>query len=41
MRLIYDPAKNEPKLIERGLAFDLAEHYERSTALIAEDTRQH
>lgn len=40
MRLTYDPAKNERNIIERGLAFDLAEDYDWSTALIAEDTRQ-
>ena len=40
MHLTYDPAKNERNIIKRGLAFDLAEGYEWSTALIAEDTRQ-
>ena len=39
MRFTYDPAKSECNIAERGLAFDLAEHFDWSTALIAEDTR--
>ncbi len=40
MRLTYDPAKHERNIVERGIAFDLAEHLDWSTALIAEDTRK-
>ena len=40
MRLTYDPTKNERNIAERGLPFDLAEEFDWSTALIAEDTRQ-
>ena len=40
MRLTYDPAKSERNISERGLAFDLAEDFDWSTALIVEDTRQ-
>lgn len=40
MRFTYDPAKSERNIAERGLAFDLAEDFDWSTALIAEDTRQ-
>lgn len=39
MRFTYDPAKNERNMAERGLAFDLAEKFDWSTALIVEDTR--
>ena len=39
MRFTYDPAKSERNIAERGLAFDLAEDFDWSTALIAEDTR--
>lgn len=40
MRFTYDPAKSERNIAERGLAFDLAEDFDWSTALIGEDTRQ-
>jgi len=40
MRFTYDPAKSERNIAERGLAFDLAEDFDWSTALIAEDSRQ-
>lgn len=40
MRFTYDPAKSERNIADRGLAFDLAEDFDWSTALIAEDTRQ-
>jgi uncharacterized DUF497 family protein len=40
MRVTYDPAKSERNIAERGMAFDLAEDFDWSTALIAEDTRQ-
>lgn len=39
MRYTYDPAKNERNVAERGLGFELAEEFDWSTALIAEDTR--
>lgn len=40
MRFTYDPAKDERNIAERGLAFSLAELFDWSTALIAEDTRK-
>jgi len=40
MRFTYDPAKSERNIAERGMAFDLAEDFDWSTALIAEDMRQ-
>ena len=40
MRFTYDPAKSERNIAERGLAFDLADDFDWSTALIVEDTRQ-
>ena len=40
MRFTYDAAKSERNIAERGLAFDLTEDFDWSTALIAEDTRQ-
>ena len=40
MPLSYDPAKSERNEAERGLAFDLAEELDWSSALIAEDTRK-
>ena len=39
IRFTYDPAKSERNIAERGLAFDLAEEFDWSTALLAEDTR--
>lgn len=36
----YDPAKSERNEVERGLAFGLADKFDWSTALIAEDTRK-
>ena len=40
MRFTYDAAKSKWNIAERGLAFDLAEDFDWSTALIIEDTRQ-
>ena len=40
MRFSYDPAKNERNMAERGLAFDLAEEFDWSSALIVEDLRR-
>jgi uncharacterized DUF497 family protein len=39
MRLSYDPAKSKRNKVERGLAFDLAEEFDWSSALIVEDRR--
>lgn len=36
----YDPAKSKRNEAERGLAFGLADEFDWSTALIAEDTRK-
>ena len=40
MLVSYDPAKSERNEAQRGLAFDLAEELDWSSALIAEDTRK-
>ena len=40
VRLTFDPTKNERNIAERGIAFDLAEEFDWSTALIVEDTRK-
>jgi len=40
MRLSYDPAKSERNQADRGLAFDLAEEFDWSSALIVEDRRK-
>ncbi len=40
MRFSYDPAKSERNIAERGLAFDLAEAFDWSSALIVEDLRR-
>ena len=40
MRPSYDPAKSERNKAERGLAFDLAEEFDWSSALIVEDRRR-
>lgn len=40
VRFTYDSTKNERNIAERGIAFDLAEEFDWSTAVIAEDTRQ-
>jgi uncharacterized DUF497 family protein len=40
VRFTFDPAKHERNIAERGLAFELAEVFDWSTALIVEDTRQ-
>ncbi|HEY8906835.1 MAG TPA: BrnT family toxin [Rhodoferax sp.] len=40
MRLTYDPAKSQRNEAERGLPFALAEDFDWSSALIAEDTRE-
>ena len=39
MRLTYDPAKSWRNEQARGMPFDMAAHFDWSTALIAEDTR--
>lgn len=38
--MTYDPAKNERNIAERGIAFDMAEEFDWSSALIVEDTRE-
>jgi uncharacterized protein len=40
MPVTYDPAKSERNEAQRGLAFDLADAFDWSTALIVEDTRE-
>jgi uncharacterized protein len=40
MLLSYDPSKSARNEAERGLAFDLAEEFDWSSALIAEDRRR-
>jgi uncharacterized DUF497 family protein len=40
MLLSYDPAKSARNEAERGLAFDLVEEFEWSSALIVEDRRR-
>ena len=40
MLIRYDPAKSERNVAERGLAFDLAEEFDWSSALIVEDRRK-
>ena len=40
MLLSYDPAKSARNEEERGLAFDLAEEFDWSSALIVEDRRR-
>jgi uncharacterized DUF497 family protein len=40
MLLSYDPSKSARNETERGLAFDLAEEFDWSSALIAEDRRR-
>ena len=40
MLISYDPAKSERNVAERGLAFDLAEEFDWSSALIVEDRRK-
>lgn len=40
MGVTYDPAKSLWNEAERGLSFALAEHFDWSSALIAEDTRE-
>lgn len=40
LQLSFDPVKSERNIAERGLAFALAEGFEWSDALIAEDTRK-
>jgi uncharacterized protein len=40
MRLLYDPAKNERNIAERGLSFDRARDFEFQTAKFWEDDRQ-
>ncbi|MEO8859191.1 MAG: BrnT family toxin [Burkholderiaceae bacterium] len=39
MRFTYDSVKSERNVAERGIAFDLAESFDWSAALIVEDTR--
>ena len=40
MPVSYDPAKSQRNEAQRGLAFGLAEDFDWSTALVAEDTRK-
>ena len=40
MLLSYDPTKSARNEAERGLAFDLAEEFDWSSALIVEDRRR-
>ena len=40
MLLSYDPAKSARNEADRGLAFDLAEEFDWSSALIVEDRRR-
>lgn len=40
MRMTWDPAKNVRNEAERGLPFALAQDFDWSDALIAEDTRE-
>ena len=40
MPVTYDPAKSDRNEAERGLAFSLAEEFDWTTALVAEDTRK-
>lgn len=40
MLIRYDPAKSKRNEAERGLAFDLAEEFDWSSALIVEDRRK-
>ena len=40
MLISHDPAKSERNEVERGLAFDMAEELDWSSALIVEDTRK-
>ena len=40
MRFTWGPAKNERNVAERGIPFALAEEFDWSTALIAENTRK-
>jgi uncharacterized DUF497 family protein len=36
----FDPAKNEWNIASRGISFEVAEHFEWDTAMIAEDLRR-
>ena len=36
----FDPAKNERNIANRGISFEVAEHFEWDTAMIAEDLRK-
>ena len=36
----FDPAKNERNIANRGISFEVAEHFEWDTAMIAEDMRK-
>ena len=40
MPVSYDPAKSERNKTARGLAFDLADEFDWSSALIVEDVRR-
>ena len=40
MSVTFDPAKSQRNEAERGLAFGLAQEFDWSTALLAEDTRK-
>jgi uncharacterized protein len=39
-QLSFDTAKSKQNVVERGLPFELAEHFEWDSALIAEDIRK-
>ena len=39
MDITYDPAKNERNIAERGMPFDLVEHFDFDTALTQVDDR--
>jgi uncharacterized DUF497 family protein len=40
MKLSYDQEKNNRNIHERGLSFDMVYHFDFTTALFWEDTRQ-
>lgn len=39
MQIEFDPAKNDAKIRQRGLSFELVAQFEFETALFAQDTR--
>jgi uncharacterized protein len=40
MEIVFDPAKNERNIAQRGLSFELAAEVDWQTAQIREDTRR-